>query len=85
MPNETVNSGCTDPTQATAWLLFTKELCWGHTILSNGKEHFGPTYRDDQIGQSRTPSKLVPNTVFRSDQTEIIPFDVPTEISGIFG
>ena len=33
----------------------------GTTILSNGKGHFGPTDRNDQIGQSGPPSKLVSN------------------------
>ena len=33
----------------------------GTTILSNGKGHFGPTDRNDQTGQSRQPSKLVPS------------------------
>ena len=31
------------------------------TILSNKKGHFGPTDRNDQTGQSRSPSKVVPN------------------------
>ena len=33
----------------------------GITILSNGKGHFGPTYRNDQTGQRGPPSKVVPN------------------------
>ena len=31
------------------------------TILSNKKGHFGPTDRNNQTGQSRSPSKVVPN------------------------
>jgi len=33
----------------------------GIAILSNGKGHFGPTYRNNQTGQSGPPSKVVPN------------------------
>ena len=57
--NGTVHSGCTDPTQATARLIIV--LASRTTILSNGKEHFGPTDRNDQTGQRGPPSKLVPN------------------------
>ena len=37
----------------------------GITILSNGKGHLGPTDRNDHIGQSGPPSKLVPNIAVR--------------------
>ena len=62
VPNETVPSGCTDPTQAAARLVIVyvsriEKSC----AVSNGKGHFRPTYQNDQIGQSRPPSKLVPN------------------------
>ena len=33
----------------------------GIAIVSNGNGHFGPTYRNDQTGQSGPPSKVVPN------------------------
>ena len=39
----------------------TKRAVLGRTILSNGTGHFSPTDRNDQTGQSGSPSKLVPN------------------------
>ena len=55
----------TRPKPPRAWLLFLqagyKRAVLGTTILSNGKEHFGPTDRNDQTGQRGPPSKLVPN------------------------
>ena len=54
--NGTVHSGFTGPTQPGY-----KRAVLGTTILSNGKEHFGPTDRNDQTGQRGPPSKLVPN------------------------
>ena len=36
--------------------------------MSNGKRHFGPTDRNDQTGQSRPPSKLVPNILVRPNR-----------------
>ena len=59
-----------DPTQATERLVvvlasdFASRIAkavLGTAILSNGKGHFGPTYRNDQTGQRGPPSKLVPN------------------------
>ena len=57
VPYETVHSGCTDPTQATARLVkkagFRKSIL-EITILRNGKGKFGPTdqtYRNDRAGQ----------------------------------
>ena len=67
LSNGMVHSGCTDPTQSTARLVIVlisriqKKAILGTTILSNGKGHFGPTYRNDQTGQSWPPSKLVQN------------------------
>ena len=62
LPNGTVHSGCTDPTQATARLVAEyKRAVLGTTILSNGKGHFGPTDRNDLTSQRGPPSKLVPN------------------------
>ena len=49
----------------------------GTTVLANGKGHFGPTDRNDQTCHSGPPSKLVPYIP--------VPFDVPTEITGILG
>ena len=55
----------TRPKPPRAWLLFLqagyKRAVLGTTILSNGKDHFGPTDRNDQTGQRGPPSKLVPN------------------------
>ena len=55
----------TRPKPPRAWLLSLqagyKRAVLGTTILSNGKEHFGPTDRNDQTGQRGPPSKLVPN------------------------
>ena len=36
VPNGTVQSGCTDPTQATAGLVICGRAALGATILSNG-------------------------------------------------
>ena len=55
----------TRPKPPRALLLFLqagyKRAVLGTTILSNGKEYFGPTERNDQTGQRGPPSKLVPN------------------------
>ena len=55
----------TRPKPPRAWLLFLqagyKRAVLGTTILSNGKEHFGLTDRNDQTGQRGPPLKLVPN------------------------
>ena len=55
----------TRPKPLPAWLLFLqagyKRAVLGTTILSNGKEHFIPTDRNDQTGQRGPPSKLVPD------------------------
>ena len=66
VPNETVQSGCTDPTQGTARLVFVfvtriQKSSTGDNNLSNGKGYFGPTDRNYQTGHSGPPSKLVPN------------------------
>ena len=55
MPNETVHSGYTDPTQATARLVIVfvsriRKSGTGTINLSNGKGHFGPTDRDNRTG-----------------------------------
>ena len=62
VPNGTVHSGCTDPTEATArWIIIlvsrTQKSVLGTTILSNGKGYFGPSDRDDQTGLSEPPSR----------------------------
>ena len=62
VPNGTVHSGCTDPTEATArWIIIlvsrTQKSVLGTTILSNGKGYFGPSDRDDQTGLSGPPSR----------------------------
>ena len=53
------------PKPPRAWLLFLqagyKRAVLGTTILSNGKEHFGPTDWNGQTGQRGPPSKLFPN------------------------
>ena len=55
----------TRPKQPRVWLLFLKAgyktAVLGTTILTNGEKHFGPTDRDNRIGQREPPSKLVPN------------------------
>ena len=66
MPNGTVHSGCTYPTKASACLLIVltsriQKSGTGNNNFVNGKGHFGPTDRNDQIGQSGPPSKLVSN------------------------
>ena len=62
----------TQPKPPRAWLLFLqagyKRGVLGTTILSNGKEHFGPTERNDQTGQRGPPSKLVPNIPVRPNR-----------------
>ena len=73
MPNGTVRSGCTDPTQATARLVIIlvsriKRSVLGTTILSNGKGRFGPTDRDNRTGQSGPPSKPVLNIPVRPNR-----------------
>ena len=55
----------TRPKPPRVWLLFLwagykRAVLWT-TILWNRKGHFGPTDRNDQTGQTRPSSKLVPN------------------------
>ena len=93
MPNETVHSGCTDPTQATAHLV---------TVLVNRiqKSHTGDNnFVKMERGISVQPTKMTRlvkvghiqrwSRVFQSDQIYcnniMIIIDVPTEISGILG
>ena len=64
MPNGTVHSGCTDPTQATARLVIVHESRIQKSGTANNnfvswKGHFSPTNRDNRTGQSGPPSKLV--------------------------
>ena len=66
VPNGTVDSGCKDPTQATARLVIVlvtrkQKSGTGNNNLQNGKGYFGPTDRNDQTAQSGPPSKLVLN------------------------
>ena len=66
MPNRTVHSGCTHPTQTTARLFIVlvsriQKSGTGDNNLSNGKGHFGLIDRNERTGQSGAPSKLVPN------------------------
>ena len=56
VPNRTVHSGCTDPTQATARLV----ICKQDTNRALMKRHIS-TDRNDRTGQSRPPSKVAPN------------------------
>ena len=45
----------TQPKQQCVWLLYRRAVL-GTTILSiNGRGHFGPTYQNDQTGQSGPP------------------------------
>ena len=71
----------TRPKPPRAWLLFLqagyKRAVLGTTILSNGKEHFGPTDQNDQTGQRGPPSKLIPNIPVGLNRNG--PFDVATE------
>ena len=67
MPNGTVHCGCTEPTQLSHCMFgfvlessrIRKPVLWT-TILSNGKEHFGPTDRNNQIGQKWSTFKPGP-------------------------
>ena len=57
----------------------------GTKILSKGEGHFSLTDQNDKTSQSGPPSKLSPEY---SSQTKLkwsVPFDEPTEISGILG
>ena len=82
---------CTDPTQATARLVIVlasriQKTVLGTTILSNGKEHFGPTDRNDQTGQrGPTTFKADPEYSGRTKPKWSVPFYVATEITGILG
>ena len=62
----------TRPKPPRTWLLFLqagyKRAVLGTTMLSNGKEHFGLTDRNDQTGQRGPPSKLVPIISVRPNQ-----------------
>ena len=66
MFNETVHSGYTDPTQATARLVIVlvsriQKSGTRDNNFVNGKGHFCSSDRNDQTGQRGPPSKLVPN------------------------
>ena len=63
VPNGTVHSSSTDPTQPTAHLVIVfvryRRLVLGKQLLcQNGKGHFGPTHRNERTGQSDPPSKV---------------------------
>ena len=65
VPNGTVHSGCTDPTQATARLVIVlvsrmQKRGAGDTNFVKLKETFRSDRRNDQAGKSG-PSKVVPN------------------------
>ena len=82
-----VHSDCINPTQANARLCKqdTKEQYWGQQFLSNGKGHFGQTRPTEITGPVKVDHLQSWSRIFWSDQTEMVPvpFDVPTEISGI--
>ena len=84
----TVHSGCTDPTQATACycscMQVTKEQYWGQLL--------GQMERDILVRPTRMTRPVKVNHLQSwsdySGQTKpkwTIPFDEPTEISGILG
>ena len=78
MPNETVHSsGCTNPIQATPHLVIVlvsisniQKSGTGDNNLQNGKGNFGPTNRNDRIGQVDYPQRW--SQMFRSDRTEMV-------------
>ena len=57
----------------------------GIAIVSNGNGHFGPTYRNDQTGQSGPPSKVVPNIPVGPNRNSPRFIWFLTKISGILG
>ena len=82
MPNGTVHSsGCTNPTQATPRLVIVlvsniQKSGTGDNNLQNGKGNFGPTNRNDWIGQVDYPQRW--SQVKCSGRTEpkwSVPFD----------
>ena len=81
MSNETVHSGCTDQTQATARLVIvlersrTQKIGAGDNTLPNGKGHFG----------QRATFKAGPEYSGRTKAKWSVLFAVSTEISGISG
>ena len=80
----------TRPKPPRVWLLFLwagyKTAVRGTIILSNGKGHSGPTDRPKWPDRSKwTTFKTGPEYSGRTKPKWSVPFDVPTEISGILG
>ena len=73
----------TRPKPPRAWLLFLqagyKRAVLGTTILSNGKEHFGPTDQNDQTFKADSEYSG------RTKPKWSVLFDVAAEITGILG
>ena len=76
MPNGTVHSsGCTNPIQATPHLVIVlvsniQKSGTGDNNLQNGKGNFGPTNRNDRIGQVDYLQRWY--QMFQSDRTEMV-------------
>ena len=73
VPNGTVHSSCTDPTQATVCLVFVLvSKMWkngtGDDNFVKWKRQFSFTDQNDQTDQSGPPSKLVPNILVGPNQ-----------------
>ena len=81
VPNGTVSSGCTDPTQATARLVIIlvskikkKDWFWGQQFCQM-----------ERVVSVRPTEITGPVKVSRTKPKWSVPFDVLTEISGIWG
>ena len=75
----TVHSGYTDPTQATARLVIVL-VSRGQQFCQMERGHFGTTDRS-----KKTTFKVGPEYSRRTKPKWSVPYDVPTEISEIWG
>ena len=63
----------------------TKKAILGTTILSNGKGHFGPDLQKRPDRSKLTTFKAGTEYSGRTKPKWSVPFDVPTEVSGVLG
>ena len=70
VPNGTVHSGCTDPTQTTTRfvIVLVSRIQKSGTGNNNFVKWKGTFNRNDRTGQSGPPSKVIPNILVRQNR-----------------
>ena len=90
MPNGAVHSGYTDPTQASARMVIVfvnrmQKSGTGDNNFVKWKGTFGSDRRKRRDRLKWTTFKAGPEYSGRTKRKWSVPFDVPTEITGILG